>query len=257
MNVAKSADLNSTSEIYIDNLTFNGKTETFDRDPNWDARNNRRSYESRIVRPYFDFGFSPTNFAGGKSKGELGGQIFRGDCRYPERMGSYGDRVGPLTLDKPIKASGKIALRRGVTDSTALFGFYNQAQSMKKTDSQKDGVPESVLGVHVEGPSSEGFKFYPAYRTKGGGSRLPETRKFSYIRPDGKSHDWTLDYNPAGADGRGQITVTFDGESNTFDLEEGDKARGTQFDRFGIVTSWIDGNSVDVYWDDITYAVAQ
>jgi hypothetical protein len=30
-----------------------------------------------------------------------------------------------------------------------------------------------------------------------------------------------------------------------------------KFDRFGIVTSWIDGNSVDAYWDDITYTVAQ
>jgi hypothetical protein len=51
--------------------------------------------------------------------------------------------------------------------------------------------------------------------------------------------------------------VTFDGKSDTFDLEEGDKTRGTKFDRFGIVTSWIDGNSVNAYWDDITYTVAQ
>ena len=257
MNIMKSADLNSTSEIYIDNLTFNGKTETFDKDPNWEGRDNRRTYGSRIVRPWFDFGFSPTNFAGGKKKGELGGQIFRGDCRYPERMGCYGAKIGPLTLDKPIKASGKVAMTRGVTDSTVLFGFYNQAQSMRSNPSQDQGVPESVLGIHLEGPSAEGFLFYPVYRLKGTDARVSAYREFPHIHPDGKSHDWSLEYDPAGADGKGQITVTFYGTSKTFDLHEGDKSRGATFDRFGIVTSWIDGNSVDAYWDDITYTVAQ
>jgi len=51
--------------------------------------------------------------------------------------------------------------------------------------------------------------------------------------------------------------VVFDGDSRTFDLEEGDRSAGTTFDRFGIVTSWIDGNSQNIYWDDITYTVPQ
>ena len=257
MNVSKSADHNSTSEIYIDNITFNGKAETFDRDPEWEGRNNRRTYDSRIVRPYFDFGFSPTQFAGGKNKGELGGMIFRGDCRYPERMGCYGDRIGPLTLDKPIKASGKVVMTRGVTDSTVLFGFYNQAESMRSNKSQDQGVPETVMGIHLEGPSAEGFLFYPVYRPKGEDARVSAYREYPHILPDGKPHDWSLEYNPDGAEGKGQITVTFDGESKTFDLQEGDKKRGIKFDRFGIVTSWIDGNSVDAYWDDLTYTVSQ
>jgi len=45
----------------------------------------------------FDFGYSDTIFAGGKAKGEIGGLIFRGDCRYPARMAYYADRVGPLS----------------------------------------------------------------------------------------------------------------------------------------------------------------
>jgi hypothetical protein len=123
----------------------------------------------------------------------MGGQIFRGDCRYPERMGCYGDRIGPLTLEKPIHASGKIAMTRGVTDSTALFGFYNSKDSMRKTDSQSDSVPESCLGVHLEGPSSEGFYFYPVYRTKGGGTKASNSREFPRIMPDGMSNDWAVD----------------------------------------------------------------
>jgi len=255
LNIMKSAD--SGSEIFIDNLTFNGKTETFDQDPGWDARNNRTTYKSKIIRPLFDFGFSPTNFAGGEKKGELGGQTFRGDCRYPERMGCYGDAVGPLKMDKPIRASGKVTLTRGVTDSTTLFGFYNSKASMRVNEAQDNAIPDSVIGIHIEGPSALGFLFYPVWRTAKGHSGYGRSEANPFIYPDGATHDWVLEYNPDGADGKGQITVTFDDQSNTFDLEEGAKDSVTTFDRFGIVTSWIDGNSQDVFWDDITYTVAQ
>lgn len=252
LNVMKSAD--NGSEVWFDDISINGgPVEMFSRDPKWEGRNNRTTYESRIVRPRFDFGFSDTNLAGGAAKGELGGLIFRGDCRYPEKMGCYGDRVGPLTLDKPLRASGKIALRRGVSDSTTLFGFYNSKDSMRSNESQKDGLPESVVGIHIEGPSSEGFLFYPVLRPNGGDSRFGEYREFPSILPDGLSHDWSFEYDPAGAEGRGRITVSLDGKSHSFDLPPEDKARGTVFDRFGIVSSWIDGNSQDVFWDDVSY----
>lgn len=255
MNVMKSAD--PGGQAWFDEITFNGQRETFDKDPNWEGKNNRKSWKSVIVRPRFDFGFSPTQFAGGKRKGELGGMIFRGDCRYPERMACYGDPIGPLTLEKPFEAYGKMAMTRGVTDSTVLFGFYNSKDSMRVNSSQNDAVPESCLGIHIEGPSSEGFLFYPVYRSKDGNTGLPASREFPPVYPDGKSRDWALRYDPDGAGGKGQITVTLDGESKSLDLEEGAKERGTTFDRFGIVTSWIDGNSQDVYWDDITYTVSQ
>jgi hypothetical protein len=256
MNVMKSAD--SGSEAWFDDVVINGgRAETFAQDPQWEGRRNRQTIGTRIVRPWFDFGFSDTNIAGGKGKGELGGLIFRGDCRYPERMACYGDRVGPLTLDKPLKASGKIAMTRGVSDSTTFFGFYNSVDSMRSNDSQRDGLPESVLGIHVEGPSRDGFRFYPVLRTKGGGSKFGRVREFPTILPDSKSRDWSLAYDPGGANGKGQITVQLGDKSNTFDLEAGDKAHATKFDRFGIVTSWIDGNSQDVYLDDISYTVIQ
>ena len=35
------------------------------------------------------------------------GVMFRGDCRAADTMAYYGDKVGPLTLDRPFKASGK------------------------------------------------------------------------------------------------------------------------------------------------------
>ncbi|MBS0261584.1 MAG: hypothetical protein JSS02_06460, partial [Planctomycetes bacterium] len=121
LTVMKSADRGS--ELWIDDVSVNGgAVQTFARDPHWDGRHNREQRPTRLVRPWFDFGYSATQFAGGRGSGELGGQIFRGDCRYPDRMACYGDRVGPLSLQKPLYASGKIALRRGVSDSTTLFG---------------------------------------------------------------------------------------------------------------------------------------
>lgn len=114
-----------------------------------------------------------------------------------------------------------------------------------------------MLGIHIEGPSSEGFKFYPVLRTTDGGSMVADARKSPTIYPDGKSHDWSLQYDPNASDGKGRVVVTLDRQSTALDLPEGSKAGRTEFDRFGVVTSWIDGNSQDVYWDDIKYTARQ
>ncbi|WP_428937935.1 hypothetical protein [Fontivita pretiosa] len=257
LNVIKSAD--TGGEVWFDNITVNGKSFTFDQDPKWEGRNNRRTYQTQMVRPRFDFGYSPrTNIAGGKRPGEMGGLIFRGDCRYPDRMAYYGDRIGPITLDKPFRASGKVAFTRGVSDSGATIGFFNSKTSMEVSDRQDSGMPKSTVGVTIEGPSSEGFFFYPCYRVNGDGQgSAGRAQPPLQIYPNGKSHDWSLEYDPDGADGRGRITVTLDGRSVTCDLAEGHKQIGATFDRFGIITSWIDGNATNVYFDDLTYTVSQ
>jgi hypothetical protein len=255
LNVAKSAD--NSGLIYIEDLILNGRRYTFDRDPRGDEKGNRTSYRSTLVRPWFDFGYAPSRIAGGRRAGELGGRVFRGDCRWAERMACYGDTIGPLTLDKPFRASGKIAMTRAVSDSTTLFGFYHSRASMTPEDSQASGIPRSVIGVHIEGPSREGYLIYPVWRSLGGASGHGMSAQSPHIYPDGVSHDWSFEYNPDGADGRGQITVTFDGKSSIHELEKGFKESGAKFDRFGIVTNWVDGNSQDVYWDDMTYTVEQ
>ena len=94
-------------------------------------------------------------------------------------------------------------------------------------------------------------------RTKAGDSSYANVRESPMIHPDGRSHDWTLDFDPQAAGGKGQIAVKLDGKTTSLDLPESVKASRTTFDRFGIVTSWIDGNSQDVYWDDISYTAAQ
>lgn len=249
LNAVKSAD--SGGPIWIDDLTLNGAVDRFDVDPGWDGRGNRRSYRSVNVRPRFDFGFSPTQHAGGKAEGELGGLVFRGDERYPDKLAYYGDRLETLTLEKPLRASGRVSLRRGVTDSTVLLGFFHATESVRPSERQVSGIPENFLGVAIEGPSREGFLFYPIYGTdregEGGnavGAGAPP------ILPDGKPHDWTLEYSPAG---NGRITVSLDGKTVSLELAAAHRKTGSRFNRFGLVTTHIDGNGQQVYFDDLTY----
>jgi hypothetical protein len=255
VNVMKHAD--DGGEVWLDDVTVNGAKEDFTTDPGWDGFQNRRTYVTADVRPRFDFGYSRTHDAGGEGEGELGGLVFRGDCRYPDRMAYYGDRLEALTLDKPLRASGKVCLRRGVTDSTALIGFFHSRASVRVNPSQDSGLPDDFLGVAIGGPSREGFYFAPAYRVRGGGQGQAGGEGTPRIEPDGTSSPWSLEYSPAGAGGRGRIAVRLGKQSVGLDLKEGDRAAGARFDRFGMITTWVDGNGQHVSFDDLTYTARQ
>jgi hypothetical protein len=245
----------SSGEAWIDDVVINGKEFDFRADPQWEEFNNRRTYETKDTRPRFDFGWSPTQFAGGKAAGELGGLIFRGDCREPQRMAAYGARLSTLTLNTPLYARGKVSMLRGVTDSTASIGFYHSVWSVRSNPAQDQAIPMDYLGINIEGPSSEGFFFYPVYRVHGahagalggGPGRAPR------IYPDRQVHDWTLKYEPDAAGGRGRITVALDDQTCMLDLEPDARTIGASFDRFGICTPWIDGNSITAFFDDIQF----
>jgi hypothetical protein len=255
LTVMKSVD--TGGELWIDDVTVNGRQFDFEEDPGWDALNNRRTYVTSLVRPRFDFGYSPTHLAGGRKPGELGGIVFRGDCREPGRMAHYGDRLQTLSLDKPIKASGKVALMRGVSDSGVLIGFYDSRASTATNPSQSFGLPLNFFGISTDAPSRDGFYFSPAYRvgsdSRGAGSDANHPRLY----PDGKPRDWTFDYSPTAADGQGLISVTLDDQKIELPLAGGDRKSGARFDRFGIVSTWIDGNSQTIYFDDLTYTFRQ
>ena len=256
LNVLKSVD--SPGHVYFDDLVINGEKQGLDVDPKWEGLNNRRTYETRNIRPVFDFGYSLTNHAGGAKPGEIGGLHFRGDERYAERLAFYGADTGGLSMNDPLSASGKVVLRRGVSDSTVLFGFFHSERSVRKSDAQKSQMPENFIGVAVEGPSREGFYFYPVYGT----DREGETGTGVYakdpprIHPDGKPHDWTFRYFPGTAATAGKIVVTLDGKSTSLDVPAAHRAIGGTYDRFGFVTAHIDGNGQEVFLDDLSYTVA-
>jgi len=244
-------------DMWIDDVKINGVVFDFSKDPVWDEFNNRHTYTTKDTRPRFDFGWSATHHAGGLKAGELGGLIFRGDCREPARMAAFGDRLAPLNLNTKLKARGKVAVLRAISDSTASIGFYHSKHSMQKNPSQKHSIPSDYLGINIEGPSSEAFFFYPVYRIHGDESAaLGHNGGAPRIYPDRRVHDWFLEYDPDAADGKGRITVGLDNQVCKLDLGPGHKAAGATFDRFGICTPWIDGNSVTVYFDDLEYTAS-
>lgn len=253
--VSKSAD--SPGELWLDDIKVDGGLETFSSDPGWQGEGNRRTYETTNIRPRFDFGFSPTHYSGGSAAGELGGLVFRGDIRYPDRMGAYGDRLKPLALDRPLRASGTIVLRRAVSDSTSLLGFYHARKSLATNPSQASGFPEHFLGLVVEGPSREGFFVYPAYRITGEQQEYARAPNLPRILPDGTAHRWSLTYDPDATAGGGRIKFTLDRATAQLDLPPGKGLPREVFDRFGIITTWIDGNGQSVYFDDLSYTVFQ
>jgi hypothetical protein len=174
-------------------------------------------------------------------------------------MAYYGDPLNEtLTLDQPLHAEGKIAFHRGVSDSTTLIGFSHSADSVRSNNSQNSATPENFVGAAIEGPSAEGFYLYPTYGldqegVRADGGRGTPTPPFIY--PNGDSRQWTLDYDPAANGGRGSITVSLDGQAVTLNLDAGHKQIGGHFDRFGIITTHIDGSGQTVYFDDLTYTI--
>src|SRR6266849_1402465 len=79
-------------------------------------------------------------------------------------MAYYGDQLNDtLSLNQPLHAEGKVGFHRGVSDSTTLIGFFHSDDSMRSNDSQNSATPENFVGAAIEGPSSEGFYFYPTY----------------------------------------------------------------------------------------------
>lgn len=257
LTVVKQAD--GGGEIWLDDINIGGQIETFDRDPKWTEFQNRRSYLTRDVRPRFDFGYTPTQHAGGQAAGEVGGLVFRGDGRYTNMMAYYGDRLQEMSLERPLKASGKISLRRAVSDSDVLFGFFHSEHSLDSGGTDRIGTPPDFLGVSIGGPSREGFMFAPAYRLHN--TERKNSDKGPYIYPNGKPHDFTFEYQPEAHEGKGKaggiITVTLDGEQARLAIPPENRAMGAHYNRFGLISTHIDGNVQHIYFDDLTYTWKQ
>jgi hypothetical protein len=240
MNMMKAG---SHMSIYFDDLQYDGHSEDFAQEPNWDASGNRRSYKATDVGGAHNFGFSNTNHAGGKP-GEVGGTFWRSG-----KYGYYADRIGPLTLDDRLEAGGKVVLEVGAPDSDMFLGWFNSAD--KEKPPTETGP---FLGVHVGGPTRVGHYFHPSFVTAKG------TRGQAAAGPvlaPRMVYDWSLVYDPNAENGDGAITVTLGKESVTLPLRKGIKAQGARFDRFGVFTSTIGGQIVRIYLDDLKYTATR
>ncbi len=229
---------------WFDDLEFNGKAEDFSKEPaDWESAGSRRTYPPADVPGAHNFGFSETANAGGKA-GELGGTVWRTD----KNSGWYADKVGPLSLDHRLEASGKVILAVGAPDSGACIGWFGAKDSDVPADSR------DFVGVVIGGPTRVGHYFLPLCATAGE-NRV--TLKQGPILVPGKPHEWTLLYDPAANNGNGAMRVTLDGESITLNLKPGQKKEGARLDHFGLASIRPGGGIVKIYFDDLKYTTNQ
>lgn len=242
--------------LHFDDLQYDGKTEDFSKDPGWIGVGNDFGAENREWGGLHNFGFSAeTNHAGGAA-GELGGMIWRSGV-----YGYYADRVGPLSLDDRLEASGTLVLNVGMPDSGMYLGWFNS------TD--KENAPAQAgnfVGIHVGGPTKVGHYFLPAYATakttpieRVGVRQHPanasvERGQGPVVAPQ-KVFPWKLVYDPAGNGGKGAIEAALGKDSVILPLKDGDKAKGARLDRFGLFTTHRGGSFVRIYFDDLKYTV--
>jgi len=236
-------------QVFFDDLTVNGLPFTFDQDPQWEGENNRATYRDLFIRPFHNFGYSKTAHINAQT-GEIGGVMWR-----DEKPAFYADRVGPFTMDDSLHASGKFAFHKAGADSALYIGWFNARAKRSKNTPENEQHQTNYLGILLEGPSRVGHYFRPGYRTRSGQGRHLD--QGPVLLPNGVVHNWSIDYDPNKAGGRGQITVRVDGNVQTMDLQEGTRAEGATFDRFGLFNMQTGGWHVLGYFDDLTYSATR
>ncbi len=232
-----------TATIFFDDLRYNDRSQDFSKEPSWTGTGNRVSFEDKEQVGVHDFGYSPqSSFAGGKA-GEVGGGLWR-----TGKYAFYADRVGPLNLEQRLEARGKVCLVTAGPDSDASIGWFSSASKERGAGEDRDFV-----GIHVGGPTRVGHYFIPQCATSGSGRGKV---KSGPVLVPGRKLEWSLVYDPEGAGGNGEMTVTLGTEKSVLALRRGQKAEGAMLDRFGLFTSTNGGQMVKIFLDDLHYTSA-
>ena len=226
-------------EAYFDNIEMNRERFPFDRDPQWESKGNRIEFRDRVRRPFHDFGHTTNN--------QIGGIIWR-----DERPAFYGAPIRPLTLEDPLSASGTITFRGAGSDSGVYVGFFDGNSKRNKLTPDHKAEPTNVLAIMIEGPSRVGHYFRAGYRNSQGHGMFESSGPT--IKPDGKSHRWSVRYTPNAKDSDGQIVTTFDDQTQVTRVRKEHKTVGARFDHFGILNIQSGGQDVEIYLDELQFA---
>jgi hypothetical protein len=238
----------SGMEVSFRELMLDGQWMDLTSAAGWEGRGNKVEFEDRRMRPFHDFGWIPEKADASLqpgSKGELGGVIWR-----DEKPAYYASRIGLLSLEDELFASGTIKFDGAGSDSGVYLGWFNSHTKTNKMSSDHEAPQKNLLAVLIEGPSRIGHYFRAAYGTATGEGVMDQAGPI--IRPDGRSHRWFLRYSPQ-SQGGGQITVQLDGETRILAVSPEHRKQGASFDRFGLFNMQVGGHFVDISLDDLNY----
>ncbi|GMW01813.1 MAG: hypothetical protein AMXMBFR84_29500 [Candidatus Hydrogenedentota bacterium] len=216
--------------------------DAFNTDPGWLGVNNVPPEEVRKeIRQ--DFGWVAPS-ADGFTAGAVGGSVCRSFT-----PAWFGKAIPTASLNQRLSASGTFVVKDSQGGSGVLVGWFNSKSRGWRT-------PNSLV-FRLDGEGGK-FRVFYEYGTRhwltGGG----ETFEGRYqdnpasLHPAGPgAHTWSLDYDPEGADGLGEITFVFDGEVFRAPLLAGHKEDGAEFDRFGLMNVQITGDRIELYVSDL------
>jgi hypothetical protein len=251
------------------------KSESFDRDPGWEAHNNR-IVPLDVPTIVQDFGYSPATNVAGKAAGEMGGRVTRA-----AEPAYCADKIGARSLDDKLSASGTFALTKTAGSAGLFFGFFRAAQA------GATGRPIASLGMDIDcerGGARLAVRLITGQEKSCGTfvtPFIPGHFRPTPIRNDGSRYHWTLDYDPQANHGNGRITFTIHCGANPpdellkgnlpeahrqealshfphttsfqVDLPEGFKRQDTVFDHFGLMNGLKPGGPLTIYFDDLEY----
>jgi hypothetical protein len=212
------------------------KHDDFAADPHWKLFSTRKAPEEwpRVTQSF------------GYAAGQIGGIISRSTA-----PASYARIIKPKTLDQHLRATGKFRVTKNLGNSGVLFGWFKESSRGWRT-------PNSlVFRIDGNGPS---FWMFFEYGTQSGftggkgcfkGDRY-QTTPTKPFSADGAIHTWSLEYNPAGNENRGEITFVLDNLPWTLPLHEGARTDGGIFNRFGILNQQLSGDGVEAWFTDLT-----
>src|SRR5437868_11994460 len=113
------------------------KSQSFDRDPMWEGRNNR-IVPKELPTVKQEFGYSQTHFAS-VTPGEVGGLVTRAS-----EPAYYAVRLKPRSLEEKFSASGTFAITKTTPGGGVFFGFFRAEQPAG------GGRPIASLGLHFD-----------------------------------------------------------------------------------------------------------
>jgi hypothetical protein len=236
-------------EFYLSDLVINDKKIDLSQDPYWQGLNNKVTFVEKDFHSRHNYGFAQTNWAGEKP-GEIGGRFWGTEVIDPLH-GYYAADIGELTLEDPIKFSGKICFPEGAVDGRMLIGYFNKEEKMAPVKGEyKGNPPHQYLGLEVMDQSSVGYNLTAVCSPR---QDISEEKRGPIIIPDRISRQFTFEYNP-GAGKSGRITVTLDNDEFSYDLTAEQRKTGSTFNRFGLLNPRKGGKYVDVYFDDLIYS---
>jgi hypothetical protein len=158
-------------------------------------------------------------------------------------------------MDDSISVSGSIVFTKGGSDAGMFFGYFRAKDQMIEIDKSQGGEAgaplPNMMGFAIDGPTRIGY-FFSTQLTPADKARTSFGQGPVFV-PDGKRHHFTFRYDPAAANGAGQIHFTLDGKEYAHNIDTEQRRSGATFDRFGLLNIRRGGKYVEMYFDDMTY----